>query len=123
MGTRNKIVFSLLKEQNQTKSAMANALGVSRSAISQWEKNGTDPTFEQCVTLAQFFNVPLSYIYAEVKDEWQPKLTEEKAALVARITKDSELLITIEEYYSLSEAMKQFIRNMVHDLTVRDIED
>lgn len=46
MGTRNKIVFSLLKEQNQTKSAMANALGVSRSAISQWEKNGTEFVIE-----------------------------------------------------------------------------
>ena len=63
MGERNKRVFALLKEQNKTKAAMANHLGVSRSAISQWEKNGTDPTFEQCVSLADFFNVNLADIY------------------------------------------------------------
>lgn len=76
MGERNKLVFSLLKEQRKTKSAMADILGISRSAISQWEKNGTDPTLEQCVTLAQFFNVPLSRIYPDAQNEWQPKLTE-----------------------------------------------
>lgn len=76
MGERNKLVFSLLKEQRKTKSAMADILGISRSAISQWEKNGTDPTLEQCVTLAQFFNVPLSRIYPDAQNEWQPKLTK-----------------------------------------------
>lgn len=76
MGERNKLVFSLLKEQRKTKSAMADILGISRSAISQWEKNGTDPTLEQCVALAQFFNVPLSRIYPDAQNEWQPKLTK-----------------------------------------------
>lgn len=76
MGERNKLVFSLLNEQRKTKSAMADILGISRSAISQWEKNGTDPTLEQCVTLAQFFNVPLSRIYPDAQNEWQPKLTK-----------------------------------------------
>mgnify|MGYP003235817804 FL=1 len=47
MGERNERVFSLLNKQNKTKAAMAQALGVSRSAISQWEKNGTEPTYEQ----------------------------------------------------------------------------
>lgn len=76
MGKRNELVFSLLNEQKKTKAAMANALGVSRSAISQWEKNGTDPTFEQCIVLAQFFNVPVSYIYSDAQNEWQPTLTD-----------------------------------------------
>ena len=40
------------------------------------KKNGTDPTLEQCVTLAQFFNVPLSRIYPDAQNEWQPKLTK-----------------------------------------------
>ena len=76
MGARNELVFTLLKEQKKTKAAMANALGVSRSAISQWEKNGTDPSFEQCIVLARFFDVPVSYIYTDAKDDWQPKLTD-----------------------------------------------
>ena len=57
MGERNERVFSLLNKQNKTKAAMAQALGVSRSAISQWEKNGTEPTYEQCIILSNFLNV------------------------------------------------------------------
>lgn len=67
MGERNDKVFSLLKEQGKTKSSMAKALNVSRSAISQWEKNGTDPTFEQCLVLSDFFDIPMSQIYFSEK--------------------------------------------------------
>lgn len=76
MGERNKRVFSLLNKQNKTKASMAQALGVSRSAISQWEKNGTDPTFEQCTVLASFFDVPLDYLTTGKEKEWEPKLTK-----------------------------------------------
>lgn len=76
MGERNKRVFSLLNKQNKTKASMAQALGVSRSAISQWEKNGTDPTFEQCTVLASFFDVPLGYLMTGKEKEWEPTFTE-----------------------------------------------
>ena len=76
MGERNKRIFSLLSNQNKTKASMAQALGVSRSAISQWEKNGTDPTIEQCTVLASFFDVPLDYLMTGKEHEWVPVLTE-----------------------------------------------
>lgn len=97
-------------------------LKISQSTYNTWIYENRIPPANRIQLIAEYFGVDANYIMTG-KDEWQPKLTEEKAALVARITKDSELLITIEEYYSLSEAMKQFVRNMVHDLTVRDIED
>lgn len=62
MGYRNQQVFSLLKEQKKKKNAMATVLGISPSAVTQWEKNGTDPTLEQCLVLAKFFNVEVSEI-------------------------------------------------------------
>ncbi len=78
MGERNKRVFALLNKQNKTKASMAQALGVSRSAITQWEKNETDPTFEQCTILADFFGVTIDYLMtgSDPYSDWQPTLTE-----------------------------------------------
>lgn len=78
MGERNERVFSLLNKQNKTKAAMAQALGVSRSAISQWEKNGTEPTYEQCIILSNFLNVSLNYLMTGKEKEWQPILSDKE---------------------------------------------
>ena len=78
MGERNERVFSLLNKQNKTKAAMAQALGVSRSAISQWEKNGTEPTYEQCIILSNFLNVSLNYLMTAKEKEWQPVLSDKE---------------------------------------------
>ena len=78
MGERNERVFSLLNKQNKTKAAMAQALGVSRSAISQWEKNGTEPTYEQCIILSNFLNVSLNYLMTGKEKEWQPVLRDKE---------------------------------------------
>lgn len=78
MGERNERVFSLLNKQNKTKAAMAQALGVSRSAIIQWEKNGTEPTYEQCIILSNFLNVSLNYLMTGKEKEWQPVLSDKE---------------------------------------------
>lgn len=78
MGERNERVFSLLNKQNKTKAAMAQALGVSRSAISQWGKNGTEPTYEQCIILSNFLNVSLNYLMTGKEKEWQPVLSDKE---------------------------------------------
>ena len=78
MGERNERVFSLLNKQNKTKAAMAQALGGSRSAISQWEKNGTEPTYEQCIILSNFLNVSLNYLMTGKEKEWQPVLSDKE---------------------------------------------
>lgn len=78
MGERNERVFSLLNKQNKTKAAMAQALGVSRSAISQWEKNGTEPTYEQCIILSNFLNISLNYLMTGKEKEWQPVLSDKE---------------------------------------------
>ena len=86
MGERNERVFSLLNKQNKTKAAMAQALGVSRSAISQWEKNGTEPTYEQCIILSNFLNVSLNYLMTGKEKEWQPVLSDKEERAKAKYT-------------------------------------
>lgn len=115
-------IEALRKAKKKNVTQLCKEVGIAQSTYATWLRDDRIPRSDKIQLFAEYFGVDANYIMTG-KDEWQPKLTEEKAALIARITKDSELLITIEEYYSLSEAMKQFVRNMVHDLTVRDIED
>lgn len=64
MGERNKRVFELMRERNLRKVDIAECLGISKSAVTQWEKKGTDPTYEQCVKLSKLFNVNVDYIFS-----------------------------------------------------------
>ena len=43
MGERNKRVFELMRERNLRKVDIAECLGISKSAVTQWEKKGTAP--------------------------------------------------------------------------------
>jgi DNA-binding XRE family transcriptional regulator len=62
MGIKNERVFSLMRELGFKKSDMADALGISRSAVTQWEKKGTEPTLQQCVELSKLFRVSIEEI-------------------------------------------------------------
>ena len=77
MTSRNERVFTLLKEQGKKKADMARALDISKSAVTQWEKKGVEPSYEQCLILANFFDVPVEYLYNgdSPKDVWQPTIT------------------------------------------------
>jgi DNA-binding XRE family transcriptional regulator len=62
MGIKNERVFSLMRDLGFKKSDMADALGISRSAVTQWEKKGTEPTLQQCVELSKLFRVSIEEI-------------------------------------------------------------
>lgn len=63
MGKRNEKVFELLESQNKKYKDLADAIGVSKSAITYWKKNGTDPTYEQCMKLAPLLGVSVEYLW------------------------------------------------------------
>lgn len=93
MGERNRRVFSLLKEQNKTKAAMARELNISKSAISQWEKNETDPTYEQCQILSRFFNVSLDYLMNGKREMYEifETLLQDRGLKAADVCRGTEL--------------------------------
>lgn len=92
MGKRNEKVFALLEEQHKKYKDMADALGVSKSAITYWKKNGTDPTYEQCMKLANLFGVSVEYLWNE--DE----------------QKDNRFTIDLD---SLSDEKKKFAQDLI----------
>ena len=63
MGRRNEKVFALLEEQKKKYKDIADTLGISKSAVTYWKKNGTDPTYEQCQKLAPLFGVSVEYLW------------------------------------------------------------
>ena len=94
---RNEKTFALLKEQGKRKADMARALGISKSAVTQWEKKGVEPTYEQCVILSDFFNVPIGDFFIG----WDDNLAN-SGDLIAKIMMDTELLGYVEKLYLLS---------------------
>lgn len=61
-----------------TDSALATALGVSRSAVSEWRKGGRTPDTVQCAALAGYTGIPLAKVLGIV-GEARAISNEEKA--------------------------------------------
>ena len=51
-----------------TQQAVAEALGVSRSAVAMWEKDEREPNLETLTQLAKLLNVPLSALEMCIRD-------------------------------------------------------
>ena len=80
---------------------LAEALGVSRSAVAMWEAGLSEPDNETLIKLAAFFNVTTDYLLG----------TKEKPSL---LTADDARLI--KKYHRLSDANKQVVLNLIDSL-------
>lgn len=61
------------KAQNVTTEQAAQTLGISRRAYVNYEAGTRQPTIEQMVLLADFFNVSLDYLVGRTDDPTPPK--------------------------------------------------
>ena len=57
-----KRLSQLIKDNKTSKQAVANAIGVSRPAVSQFASGDNLPSVEKLVALATYFNVSLDYL-------------------------------------------------------------
>lgn len=63
MATKEDIglkIKTMRMSRGMTQQDLADAVGVSRSAISMWESGSNEPNFEALEALADVFNVPIS---------------------------------------------------------------
>lgn len=58
-GTRLK---DLRQEKNMGQIALAKALGVGKSIISAWETNKSEPTLNNLIKIANFFNTTIDFL-------------------------------------------------------------
>lgn len=61
----SEILRNLRKQEKLTQDELANKLKISKSAISMYENGNRTPDFETLETIADFFNVNLSYLIGE----------------------------------------------------------
>lgn len=61
----------LRKEAHLTQIELAKRLGIGQSSYADWERGKKNPTQENLIKIAQFFNVPLDYLVgnSDKKDE------------------------------------------------------
>ena len=50
-----------------TQEFVAEAIGVSRQAVSKWENGASDPTMSNLIALSKLFNIPAEVMLSEIK--------------------------------------------------------
>ncbi|MBB5337600.1 helix-turn-helix domain-containing protein [Pectinatus brassicae] len=56
------LLTSLMKEKKLSKQALANEIGISRQAISQFANGANLPSLEKLIALAEYFNVSMDFL-------------------------------------------------------------
>ena len=65
--------------QGLTQEAVAEAIGVSRTAVSKWESGGSEPTIQNLVALSRLFDVGVDSLLGVEKQQYSqhPEFTPE----------------------------------------------
>jgi transcriptional regulator with XRE-family HTH domain len=53
---------NLLKQHHITPYKLAKEVGMSQSSLSEWKRGNSIPKYEKLAKIAQYFNVPVSYL-------------------------------------------------------------
>ena len=62
MAQFDKILKLLRTEKNMSQQELADALGISKSAVNMYERGERQPTFEILESIADYFNVDIDYL-------------------------------------------------------------
>ena len=96
-GTR---ILQLRKDSNITQQYLSKQLGISRAALSHYEKNRREPDYELLVKLADFFDVSIDYLLCRVDNKYPNK--NKHVPLVSAFTEEDEILDNnIEKYLEI----------------------
>lgn len=99
----------LMKERGLSHKDLENELKFSNGSISKW-KNST-PTLERFQKLADYFGVSVEYL--RTGEEKKSSFSKESAKLVGKIRNDKDLSNALEKYFTLSEAKKKHVLELI----------
>lgn len=97
-------------QKGLTQEELGNIVGVQKSAIAKYE-SGRVVNIKR--STLQKLAVALNLRGADLVIENNPK---EAATLHARVLRDNELMISIEQYYLLSDEKKKMVRDLIRNL-------
>ena len=72
-------ILTLRKSKGMSQEQLAEAVGVSRQAVSKWESEQASPDPEKIITLSEVFGVTTDYLLKGVEPKKEEAKTEEKA--------------------------------------------
>ena len=103
----------LRKEQNLTQTDLAKELGVAMNTVSIWERGERQPNDDVFFKIAEFFDVPFTYLAGVTDNRDWPVLSDEEAGEIAeteQIEIDAHMMTM---YQALSPEMAHMVRAMV----------
>lgn len=88
----------LRKEKGLTQLELAEAVKVSRQAVSKWESGGSLPSTENLRGLSELYGVPIDYLLNDVEGEMKaadspPQKTEDNSGVPCRVTRKSAVAV------------------------------
>ena len=96
-------LFELRNEKGLSQREIAKIFNISQGTYNNWENNKTEPSIDQLISLAKFFNVTVDYL-----------IDNDNTNTLLTLSKDQNTLLTL--YDNLSEktqkALLSFIKNM-----------
>lgn len=84
-------LVKLRKKHNLSQEELANKLGISRQAVSKWERAEASPDTDNLITLARLYNVSLDELLYSVDDELD-MVDKENKEKDSKITIDDNLI-------------------------------
>lgn len=61
-------IFELIKERGISQRETAKIFGVSQGTFNNWENSNTQPSIEQLISIARFFEVSVNYLIGNADD-------------------------------------------------------
>lgn len=97
-------LLELRSERGLSQRDMARELNISQGTYNNWENEKTQPSIEQLIDIAKFFDVSVDYVIGNADDfgtvkQQQPKLKETKLVKLFNLLdeRDKDVLILILE--------------------------
>lgn len=84
------ILKALRKRENLNQSELANAIGVSRSAIGMYESGQREPDFETMEAIADYFNVSMDYLHGKSEQKETPAADSDETLMFALYGADNK---------------------------------
>ena len=107
-------IQKLRKEAGLSQEELSYQLGVSRQAISKWERDNGYPETEKIVRMSKIFNVTLDYLLNEEGTQ-APETAAEQGIYVSREMADGFLLYQKRKYLKIAIAVGNLMNQVTPD--------
>ncbi|MCR5274591.1 MAG: helix-turn-helix domain-containing protein [Clostridiales bacterium] len=86
-------ILTLRKSKGMSQEQLAEAVGVSRQAVSKWESEQASPDPEKIITLSEVFGVTTDYLLKGVKPEKENEKKPEEKTTEENKTEDMHMTV------------------------------